>query len=261
MEKVHDILNNYYSNYDEDVRLIKDRAHHVEFITTTTYIDKYLKTGDRILEVGAGTGRYSRFYASKGYKVDAIELIDSNIERFKEKITDDMDVSVSQGNALDLSRYEDNTFDVTLVLGPLYHLFTKEDREKAISEAIRVTKKGGIIHLAYITNDAVILSYGLRKGNLMRIPEIADENFKVKDIPEEIFAVSLIDEFEDTMKNFDVEKIHTVATDGITNHLAEYVNKLSDEEYNIWVNYHLKTAERKDLMGHSSHILFICRKK
>ena len=212
------------------------------------------------MEIGAGTGRYSLYYASKGYKVNSIELIDSNIEVFKTKIKDDMDISLEQGNALDLSRFEDDTFDVTLLLGPLYHLFTEEDKEKAISEAIRVTKKGGIVYLAYITNDAVILSYGLRKGNLLRIPELVDENYKVKDIPEEIFSVNLVDEFNSLMEKYDVTFMHNVATDGISNHLAEYVNKLTDEEYDIWVNYHLKTAERKDLLGHSSHILYICKK-
>lgn len=260
MENVNEILNKYYSEYDEEARLVKDRSHHVEFITTIEYIDRYLKENDRILEVGAGTGRYSLYYASKGYKVDSVELIQSNIDVFKTKIKDDMDINVIQGNALDLSMYEDETFNVTLVLGPLYHLFTKEDKEKAISEALRVTKKGGMIFLAYITNDAVILSYGLRKGNLLRIPELVDENYKVKDIPEEIFSVNLVDEFDEMMNSFSIEHLHNVATDGISAQLAEYVNKLSDEEYDIWVKYHLKTAERKDLLGYSNHILYIARK-
>ena len=260
MENVNEILNKYYSEYDEETRLVKDRSHHVEFITTIEYVDRYLKENDRILEVGAGTGRYSLYYASKGYKVDSVELIQSNIDVFKTKIRDDMDINVIKGNALDLSMYEDETFDVTLVLGPLYHLFTKEDKEKAISEALRVTKKGGMIFLAYITNDAVILSYGLRKGNLLRIPELVDENYKLKDIPEEIFSVNLVDEFDEMMNGFSVEHLHNVATDGISAQLAEYVNKLSEEEYDIWVNYHLKTAERKDLLGYSNHILYIARK-
>lgn len=260
MENVNEILNKYYSEYDEEARLVKDRSHHVEFITTIEYVDRYLKENDRILEVGAGTGRYSLYYASKGYKVDSVELIQSNIDVFKTKIKDDMDINVIKGNALDLSMYEDETFNVTLVLGPLYHLFTKEDKEKAISEALRVTKKGGMIFLAYITNDAVILSYGLRKGNLLRIPELVDENYKVKDIPEEIFSVNLVDEFDGMMNGFSAEHLHNVATDGISAQLAEYVNKLSEEEYDIWVKYHLKTAERKDLLGYSSHILYIARK-
>ena len=142
MEQVKKILEKYYKDYDEDERLIKNKAHLVEFITTKKYIEKYLKTGDRILEIGAGTGRYSINYAKEGYKVDSVELIEKNLEILKDKITDKMDIRAIQGNCLDLNMYKDNMFDITLVLGPLYHLFSNEDVTKAMKEAIRVTKKG-----------------------------------------------------------------------------------------------------------------------
>ena len=68
----NEFLNDYYSNYDEEGRLLS-RHGSVEFLTTTRYIDKYLSKGMKILEVGAGTGRYSLNYARKGYQVEAIE--------------------------------------------------------------------------------------------------------------------------------------------------------------------------------------------
>ena len=155
---IEEILEKYYENRKEDKRLIKDKAHQVEFLTTTRYVDRYLKKGDKILEIGAGTGRYSIHYAKKGYEVEAVELTKANIKVFQKQIEDNMKIKIRQANALNLNMYEDNTFDVTLLLGPLYHLFTKEEKEKAIEEAIRVTKPKGKIYLAYITNDAVIIS-------------------------------------------------------------------------------------------------------
>lgn len=116
MSKVEEILENYYNQGKEKDRLIKDKAHMVEFLTTTRYIDKYLKKEDRILDIGAGTGIYSLYYAKKGYKIDAIELTNSNIEEFKKNIKKEMDIKLNKGNALDLSRYKDNTFDITLLL-------------------------------------------------------------------------------------------------------------------------------------------------
>ena len=77
----------YQDNYDEDNRLIRDKMHFLEFITTTNYIDKYLKPGDRILEIGAGTGQYSLHYASKGYEVDSLELVSRNIDIMRSKVT------------------------------------------------------------------------------------------------------------------------------------------------------------------------------
>lgn len=116
MSRVEKILENYYSKGKENNRLTEDKAHMVEFLTTVRYIDKYIKKKDRILDIGAGTGIYSLYYAKKGYKVDAIELTNANIEEFKKNIKPEMDIKVEKGNALDLSRYKDNTFDITLLL-------------------------------------------------------------------------------------------------------------------------------------------------
>ena len=102
MTEVEELLNNYYNNYDEDSRLVRDKAHSVEYITTNKYIERYLKKGDRILEVGAGTGRYSINYASKGYMVDSVELVQHNLDILKSKITKDMNINAIQGNCLDL---------------------------------------------------------------------------------------------------------------------------------------------------------------
>lgn len=260
--EVKDILKQYYDEYDEDSRLEKDKAHQVEFITTIEYINKYLKPGDKILEVGAGTGRYSLYFAEKGYEVHSVELVESNLNILKSKIKDGMKISAKQGNALDLGVYEDNSFDITLCLGPLYHLFTEEDKRKAISEAIRVTKQNGIIYIVYISNDAVVLSYGLRKGNLKRLFEISGDNrLEIKDIPEEIFSTNYIKEFEDRMKNYNIKQLHHVATDGLSGNMADYINNLDDEEYDIWVKYHLLNCEREDLIGYSSHVLYICKKE
>ena len=260
-EEVEQILEQYYQNYNENDRLVKDKAHKIEFLTTTRYIDKYLKEGDKILEVGAGTGRYSIHYAKKGYNVEAVELTKANIEVFKSKINEVMNIKVRQGNALDLNMFEDDSFDITLVLGPLYHLFTEEEKEKAIKEAIRVTKPKGKIYLAYITNDTVILSYGLRKGNLLRLKDICKKDYRLKEIPEEIFSVNYVEEFENMMKKFKVKALNQVATDGVSPNLANYIKELTEEEYEIWLDYHFATCERKDLIGYSNHVLYICEKE
>lgn len=107
------------------------------------------------MEVGAGTEAYSIYYANKGYRVDAIKFVERNLDILKSKITDNMNMVAEQGDAVDLSRFEDNTFDVTLVLGPLYHLHKYDEINQAIKEAIRVTKRNGIIAFAYITTDGV----------------------------------------------------------------------------------------------------------
>ena len=84
-----EILNNYYNeDCAEDTRL-ESQHGQVEFLTTTKFIKEYLKPDSKILEVGAGTGRYSLYYANKGYDVTAIEYVNHNVDMLKSKITDE----------------------------------------------------------------------------------------------------------------------------------------------------------------------------
>ena len=254
-------LNKFYNeDCDEDSRLISNHGS-IEFITTTKYIDELLKDGDRILEVGAGTGRYSLYYANKGYKVNSIELVEHNLDILKSKIVPNMDIVAEQGDALDLSRFENNTFDVTLVLGPLYHLYEDSDIHKAIEEAIRVTKNGGIIAIAYLTSDSIMVNWALKKDHLIDgYPNDFDENFKMINYPKGLFSSFYISEFKEIMSKQDVRLLKNIATDGLSHCFKVKIDSLSKEEFNVWLRYHLSTCEREDLQGYSSHMLYICRK-
>ena len=258
------VLNNFYKeDYFEDDRLTNDKMHYIEFITTTTYIDKYLNKGDRILEVGAGTGIYSLYYANKGYQVDALELVEANVEVMKSKIKDEMNINAVQGNALDLSMYEDNTFDVTLVLGPLYHLFKKDEEEKAIQEAIRVTKPNGKILIAFILFDLTMLTWGFQDKNIYNNygeDKQVNSNFKPNNSEKLIFNMRYFDEVKSLMNKFDVKKLCYVATDGIGRVMRKDIDDMTEEEYKLYVNYHLSICEREDLIGYSGHILSIVEK-
>lgn len=258
------ILDGYYkNNYIEDNRLTKDKMHYIEFITTTKYIDKYLKQGDRLLEVGAGTGAYSLYYAEKGYQVDALELVQANVDLMKSKIKENMNINAIKGNALDLSMYENNTFDVTLVLGPLYHLFKKDEEEQAINEAIRVTKPNGKILIAFILFDLTMLTWGFQEKNIYN--NYGDDkqvsiDFKPNNSENLIFNMRYFNEVKELMNKFDVKKLCYVATDGIGRVMKENIDNMTEEEYKMFVEYHLSICEREDLIGYSGHILSIIEK-
>lgn len=262
--KIDKLLNNYYQNiYDEDNRLIKDKVHSLEFITTTKYIDKYLKDNDKILEIGAGTGRYSLYYASKGYQVDALELVDRNIDIMRSKITNSMNIRVMQGNAIDLSMYLDNTFDVTLLLGPMYHLFKPEEMMMAIDEALRVTKKGGYIYIAFILFDLTMLTWGFMDKNIYHNigdnKQVSNE-FKPNNNEELLFNMMYYKDIRKIIKDKGVKEIGYVATDGIGRLMKDEINEMNDQEYELYVKYHLSICEREDLIGYSGHILAILEK-
>ena len=171
-----------------------------------------------------------------------------------------MNIRAEQGDAVDLSKFEDNTFDVTLVLGPLYHLYENSDIDKAISEAIRVTKTEGIIMIAYITSDGVFANWGI-DHLIDGYQKDFDDNFKMIRYPEGIFAPFYISEFKEVMKKFEVDFLNNVAVDGIGYIIPDKINALSEEEFNVWVKYQLSICEREDLQGYSCHMLYICKKK
>lgn len=112
-------ITDFYNHYDEDARLSL-RHGSVEFFTTMRYIQTYIKPGFRILEIGAGTGRYSHALARQGYTVDAVELVGHNIEIFRRNTQPGENITITQGNAMDLSAFPDNQYHITLLLGPLY---------------------------------------------------------------------------------------------------------------------------------------------
>lgn len=255
-------LAEYYEGYDEDGRL-SSKHGMVEYVTTMKYIEKYLKPGMRILEIGAATGRYSHALARRGYQVDAVELVEHNIEIFNKNTVEGEPVTIRQGNAVDLSSFGSETYDITLLLGPMYHLFTREDKLMALSEAVRVTKTGGIVFAAYCMGDASVLSYGFVRGEIYNIIEkcmLDTETFDTFSNPWDIFELYRKEDIDRLRAEFNVTQLHFVAADGYTNHMRETVDQMDDRMYDLYLKYHLAVCERQDMVGYSHHTIDIFRK-
>lgn len=256
-----DLVNQFYDSYNEQDRL-EARHGQIEFMTTMKYIHKYLEPGMRVLEVGAGTGRYSRALAREGYRIDAVELVERNIEIFRSKMEKGEEINLIQGNAMDLSVYEEETFDCTLLLGPMYHLFQEESKKRALEEAIRVTKRGGMIFVAYCMNEATILQYSFQKGTIWSDLEkgLISEDFHWTSNENDAFSLMRPDEIRTLTQNYPVRRIKLIATDGATGYMQDVVDHMDDETFGLYVKYHFSICERTDLLGASNHTLDILSK-
>lgn len=257
-----DMIEEIYEKFDEDSRLVVSRNGQLEYATTMEFIHQYAKKGMRILEVGAGTGRYSVQLAKEGYEVSAIELVEKNLEILREKITEDMILDAMQGDALDLSRFSDETFDVTMVFGPLYHIYDKKDVNTCIEEAMRVTKKDGVILFAFISVYGIMQAEFHTEAFSCGLDINFTEDYKVKHEESQIFTGYDIVEFEELFSGKSVEHLTTVAVDGILESLRRRSDfYLSDEDFERYKKYHLAICEKRELLGSSNHLLYICRKK
>lgn len=227
------------------------------------YIEKYLRPGMRILEIGAATGRYSHALARMGYAVDAVELVQHNIDIFRQKTRPDEQITIRQGDARDLSFLADASYDLTLLLGPMYHLFTVEDQMRALSEALRVTKHGGILMAAYCGNEATMVQYCFGRGMLKeeKYQKLVDPvTFKASSDPAELFELYRRENIDALMAHFSTTRLHYVGTDMATNYMRATIDEMDDELFAVYLRYHFAICERADCVGVSHHILDVHKK-
>lgn len=246
-----------YGQFDENSRLNASQAARVEFFTTVRYIEKYLPTHGKLLDVGAGAGEYSLYFARKGYEVAALELADANLSAFRAKLTAEDRLDPVQGNALDLSRYDSDTFDAVLLLGPLYHLHAEADRLRCIEEAKRVCKADGMIFFAFISNDLVILTMQQCQADYLLNGDYNKETFRLEDDP---FVFHTVDGCRALLRKAGIHICHEVASDGASELLQELVNGLDPQAYAQYLRYHFYICEKPEFLGMSNHLLFVGEK-
>lgn len=253
----------YYNKFNEEKRL-DSRHGQVEYRISMKYIHEYIprdlaKEDVKILDIGAGTGKYSVALAKEGYDVTAVELVKYNLGILKSKGSS---VKAMQGNALNLKKLADNTFDVTLLFGPMYHLFGQEDKKKALSEARRVTKPGGVILVAYCMNEYGVLTYAFKErhiGECMEEKRLT-EDFHTISHKENLYDYMRIEDINELLVDSGLERIKIISPDGPANYMRSFLNQLTEDEFAYFVQYQMATCERQDLIGAGAHTLDILRK-
>lgn len=252
-------IEKHYNKHPEDLRLLR-RHGVVEFETTMHHLRRFLKDGDCILDIGAGTGRYTSALMAEGYKVKAVELVKRNIDVFLKR---EPEADVVKGDARSMPFIADNYADVTLLLGPLYHLFGDDEKLKALNEAKRVTKPGGFIFVAYLMNEYSILSYCFdedRIGELLA-KGVVDSNFHIQANDGELYDYIRLEDIDRLNDKAGLERVTIFSPDGAADYMRTRLNRMSDETFAHFIDYQKCISERTDLIGAGSHTVDVVKRK
>ena len=247
----------YYNKFNEDKRL-NTKHGNIEFITAINYINKYIKKGDKILDIGAGTGKYSIYFYNEGYDVTAVELVKHNLRVLEKK---EPNIKAYQGNALDI-KLPDNSFDIVLLFGPMYHLISFEDKLKAIKEAKRILKPNGLLFISYCTNEYAVITHGFIENSINESikNKLLDKDFKITPKEDDLYSFVRLEDINKLNELSNLKRVKIINQDGPTEYIKKIINKMDDETYKNYINYHLNTCERPELLGAGRHILDIVSK-
>ena len=162
-----------------------------------------------------------------------------------------------------LSRFPDESFDMTLLFGPMYHLFTEEDQLKALSEARRVTKKGGFILVAYVMNEYAVITYAFKEGHIKECLDkgMLTEDYRTVSDEKDLYHYVRTEDIESLNEKTGLSRVKLIAADGPSDYIRPVLNSMDEATFEEYLKYHLATCERQDTIGASSHTVDILQKQ
>lgn len=264
------MINNYYDeNVEKEWNRVND--NYLEFETTYHHIISTIDKNNKILDLGSGPGRYSFRLAQDGYSVHLADLSEKNIE-FAIKYADQNHISILGADvvdAKDLGKYESNSFDVILCLGPFYHFETEDERNRCVKELHRVVKNGGLIFCAFIMHYAPIYDF------MKRIPETIGKNDKIllkwyetgymeHEKNTNKFYISYFarqEEVEQQFTNNNFETEYVFGCEGILNLRWNQISKMDEEIRNKWLKFSYNFSKTNIGISNSEHIVYVGRKR
>jgi S-adenosylmethionine-dependent methyltransferase len=263
------IVEHYYDE-ESHVEWRRLEQHRTEFaVTIRTLIDYLPPAPQAILDDGGGPGRYALALSSLGYQVTLLDLSQSNLN-FAQQKAQESKLSIHQymhGNALNLSSFCPKSFDVVLLLGPLYHLLTEPERQQAVREAWHVLRPGGLIFAAFITRYAAFRDLAKNSPATLLAKRAEWEEILRAGVYRAGQGVGFTDayfaypsEIGPLMEKVGFETLNLIGCEGIIAANEEQINRLTGGAWQAWVDLNYQLSKEPSLHGASDHLLYVGRK-
>ena len=267
MDVTTKIIQDYY---DTDVENEWNRiANRPEFLLTCRMIDRYIKPGDTVLDIGGGPGRYSLHITKKGCAVTLFDLSAQNTKFAATQATcEGLTLKTITGDAREAHKLVQGQFDHVLLMGPMYHLLEESDRIKSLQAAIQLLKPGGIIYVAFINMYAemVYLLKNMPESITSEIPSaieyresvIARKNFVGDSFTKAFFIQQ--SEIQPFMSQFSLEKLHIFGQEGVMSPNEASIMSQPQEVIDAWLDFNEKICDREELLSWAEHLMYVGRK-
>lgn len=246
----------FYDASDEHNRLTKSKHSQIEYLITMKFLNDVIPGNSRILDCCAGTGVYA-FELAKYHQVVAGDLSEKHVKKMLQlQEACPMLEDIFQLDVCDMSTFEEESFDVVLCMGALYHLFDYEKRMNAIRECVRVCKKDGVLVFAYLNKWGSF--YNGVINNLKPLDLLYSEYDSGNH--EDIFYRSTPTEMDAMCQAFRLERLYNVGVDHLAFLASERIDSMRDTEYKRLLDYQMKATKESSISGVSLHGLWIGRK-
>jgi ubiquinone/menaquinone biosynthesis C-methylase UbiE len=261
-----EIVEHYTDDYDESKRIAQGFAR-LELVRVQEVMRRHLPRPPRhVLDVGGGTGIHAQWLAADGYSVHVIDPVPTHVEQatLLDGVTSEL------GDARRLTAADDSA-DVVLLFGPLYHLSEPEDRLRALGEAVRVVRPGGLVFVAAVSKFASLFD-GLARGFLFEpdFPTIVERDLREGEHrnPDRLPHLFTTAHFHhpDTLRAeisaSGLDVVDLVGVEGLAGWLPHLADRWEDPEARELILYSARAVEAEpSLLGLSAHLLAVARRR
>ena len=257
-----------FYNRNPEIEWARLDEHRTEFAVTLRALRDYLPPAPAsVLDIGGGPGRYALTLAQQGYAVTLTDLAESSLDLAKRRARD-AGVAIERilrADAVDLSSFAGASFDAALLMGPLYHLLTAQERARAVAEARRVLRPDGVIFAAFISRFAPFRDSAQGFPQWVVVNSARAERILATGVDDEpkTFTKAYFarpDEIEPLMESAGFQTLQVVGCEGIVAGHEHAINELSGSQWDHWVDLNYRLGRERQLLGAADHLLYVGRK-